>query len=53
MMRQKEKNIQTELKAGIGKSYLPVGLSLAVQDSMAVSTNGGQGVRLSMATTVQ
>ena len=28
-MRQKEKNIQAEVKAGIGKNYIPVGLSLA------------------------
>jgi len=40
LMRQKEKNISQEVKAGVGKSYLPVGLSLAVQDSMA-QTNGG------------
>ena len=30
LMRQKEKNIQTENKAGIVKDYVPVGLSLAV-----------------------
>ena len=29
LMRQKEKNIQAEVKAGIGKNYIPVGLSLA------------------------
>ena len=40
LMRQKEKSISQEAKAGVGKSYLPVGLSLAVQDSMA-QTNGG------------
>ena len=39
-----------ETKAGIIKDYLPVGLSLAVQDSMDQGTLA-QGVRLSMATT--
>ena len=33
LMRQKERNIKAEAKSGISKSYLPVGLSLAVQDS--------------------
>ena len=28
LMRQKEKNIQAEVKAGVVKSYTPVGLSM-------------------------
>jgi len=51
-MRQKERNIKTEAKAGVKKSYLPVGLSLAVQDSVGSQqgATGAQNVRLSMAT---
>ena len=47
-MRQKERNIKAEAKAGVAKSYLPVGLSLAVQDS--IQNNTAPHVRLSMAT---
>ena len=36
LMRQKERNIKAEVKSGISKSYLPVGLSLAVQESIGV-----------------
>ena len=50
LMRQKEKNIQIETKSGVIKDYLPVGLSLAVQDSIEQGTIA-PGVRLSMATT--
>ena len=32
-MRQKEKNIEAEARAGIQKSYVPVGLSLKAKDS--------------------
>jgi len=47
-MRQKERNIKAEEKSGIQKSYLPVGLSLAVQGSMEIMA--ADGLRLSMAT---
>ena len=50
-MRQKEKNIQYEMKAGVVKNYVPVGLSMAVEQSMA--QDGTAGVRLSMGTTSQ
>ena len=29
-MRQKDKNIRAEMKAGVDRSYMPVGMSLAV-----------------------
>lgn len=31
LLRQKEKNISKERRAGIAKDYMPVGLTLAVQ----------------------
>ena len=48
-MRQKDKNIEMEAKAGIQKSYNPVGLTLAAKDS---TTNKGAASanRLSMRT---
>ena len=33
-MRQKEKNIKAEVKAGVTKSSLPVGISLAADDPL-------------------
>ena len=48
LMRQKEKNIKAEEKAGIKKDYLPVGMSLA--DPAIMQATSAQGVRLSMAT---
>ena len=48
-MRQKERNIKAEVKAGVTKSYLPVGLSLAVQDSLQ-GVNANAQARLSLAT---
>lgn len=48
LMRQKEKNIQAEAKAGVIKNYVPVGLSIAAQDSLALQDENG--VRLSMVT---
>ena len=50
-MRQKEKNIQYEMKAGVVKNYVPVGLSMAVEQSMV--QDGTAGVRLSMGTASQ
>ena len=54
-MRQKEKNIQAEVKAGVVKNYMPVGLSIVAaqngNDSLVLqdeTPNGG--IRLSMAT---
>ena len=54
-MRQKEKNIQAEVKAGVVKNYMPVGLSVVAaqngSDSLVLqdeTPNGG--IRLSMAT---
>ena len=48
LMRQKERNIKAEVRSGVTKSYLPVGLSLAVHDSMQGNNNAP--IRLSMAT---
>ena len=46
LMRQKEKNIHAEAKAGVVKNYTPVGLSMAAaHDSMVQDADG---VRLSM-----
>ena len=48
-MRQKEKNIEVEARAGIQKSYVPVGLSLVAKDS--TTQNGAASAnRLSMRT---
>ena len=48
LMRQKEKNISAEAKAGVVKNYTPVGLSMvAAHDSMTQDENG---IRLSMTT---
>ena len=50
-MRQKEKNIEAEAKAGIQKKYVPVGLSLVAKESEAKNTNtGASAIRLSMRT---
>ena len=43
LMRQKQKNIDLEEKAGIKKNYLPVGVSLAENSlNAAISHRGGQ-----------
>ena len=51
LMRQKEKNIQAEVKAGVIKNYTPVGLSMvAAQNGDSMDETAG-GIRLSMTTT--
>ena len=52
LMRQKEKNIQAEVKAGVVKNYTPVGLSMvAAQNGDSMDETAGGGIRLSMTTT--
>ena len=49
-MRQKDKNIRAEMKAGIDKNYMPVGMSLAAINDSQDAVVQGAAVRLSMTT---
>ena len=49
LMRQKDKNIRAEMKAGIDKNYMPVGMSLAAINDSQDAVVQGAAVRLSMA----
>ena len=49
-MRQKDKNIRAEMKAGIDKNYMPVGMSLAVISDSQQEVSPQGAVRLSMTT---
>ena len=48
LMRQKDKNIRAEVKAGIEKNYMPVGMSLAALNDSQDALTQDAAIRLSM-----